>query len=136
VQVASMTSALGVLHLFELLPRHTVGADDEGPALDLVGEVGGANAAVGEVGLDPGVVHQLAEGGDLLPLGARVLRLVDREPNAVAEAGALRDPHIWSDCRCHGNHSTVSGPVYTYIPRTRQIRPGAGPAAATPRSST
>ena len=81
-------------HLLELARRHAVRADDERAALDLVGEVGGADAAVGEVGLDAGVVDQLAEGGDLLPLVAGVLGLVDRQAHAIAEAGALGDTDL------------------------------------------
>ena len=93
--------ALLALDLLELGLRHAVGADDERPALDLIGEVGGADAAVGEVGLDPGVVHELAEGRDVLALGSSVLGLVDRQPNAIAEAGALGDPNLGPRCSGH-----------------------------------
>ena len=101
-----MTSrSLLALDRLELALRHAVGADDERAALDLVGQVGGADAAVGQVGLDAGVVHQLAEGGDLLALGCRVLGLVDRQPHAIAEAGALGDADVGSGCRGHRPHS-------------------------------
>jgi len=67
----------------------------------LVGEVRRADAAIGEVGLDAGVVHQLSEGGDLLALVARVLGLVDRQANAVAEAGTLGDADLRSNGCAH-----------------------------------
>src|SRR6187401_2629770 len=89
--------SLGALHPLELVAWDAMRADDERASLDLVREVGGADAAVGEVGLDARVMDQLAEGGDLLALGPRVLRLVDREAHAVAEAGAFRDADVGSD---------------------------------------
>ena len=75
-----------------------MGADDERAALDLVRQVGGADAAVGEIGLDARVMDQLAEGRDLLALVPRVLRLVDRQAHAIAEAGALGDADVGSGC--------------------------------------
>ena len=78
-----------------------MGANDERAALDLVCQVGGPDAAIGEIGLDARVVNELAEGGDLLALGCRVLGLVDREPHAIAEAGALGDADVRSGCRGH-----------------------------------
>src|SRR5687768_18429009 len=50
-------------------------------------------------------MHELTEGGDVLPLGSRVLRLVDRQPDAVAETGALGDANVRSSCRGHWLHS-------------------------------
>ena len=40
-----------------------------------------------------------------LPSDARVLGLVDRQPHAIAEAGALGDADVGSDGRCHRLHS-------------------------------
>ena len=60
-----------------------------------------------EVGLDARVVDQLAEGGDLLALVARVLGLVDRQAHAIAEAGALGDADLGSGCGGHRSDSTV-----------------------------
>ena len=88
-------------HPLQLVGRNAVGADDEGSPLDLVGQVGGADAAIRQVGLDAGVVHQLAEGGDLLPLVARVLGLVNGKAHAVAESGALRDANLRSKGGAH-----------------------------------
>ena len=97
VQVASMTSRSPLPFTCSNSERgHAVRADDERAALDLVGQVGGADAAVGQVGLDARVVDELPEGGDLLALVARVLGLVDREAHAVAEAGALGDADVRS----------------------------------------
>src|SRR5579859_3249433 len=80
--------------LLELVAGDAVGADDERAALDLVCEVCGADATLGEVGLDPGVVDELPERGDLLALFAGALGLVDRQAHAVAEAGMLGDADL------------------------------------------
>ena len=126
--------ALLALDLLVLRLRDAVGADDERAALDLVREVGGPDAAVGEIGLDAGVVHQLAERGDLLALGCRVLGLVDREPNAVAEAGALGDADVRSGCGGHRVHSRVPAGWRPYMRiYAPPIEPGAAPPAAAPR---
>ena len=80
--------------LLHLGGGHAMGADDQGAALDLVGQVGGADAAIGEVGLDARVVDQLAECRHFLALLAGVLGLVDRQAHAIAEAGALGDADV------------------------------------------
>src|SRR6266508_6276165 len=93
-----------------------MGADDERSPLDLVGQVGGADAAVRQVGLDAGVVHQLAEGGDLLSFVARVLGLVNGQAHAVAESSALRDADLRSKGGAHFPILSVqadSGPAAT-----------------------
>ena len=69
-----------------------VGADDDGGAVvDVVERFDGLDAEVLEVADDALVVDDLAEGMRRLAGGRRLLRLVDRLANAVAEAGALRD---------------------------------------------
>ena len=69
-----------------------VGADDDGGAMvDLVERLDGLDAEVLEVADDPFVVDDLAERMRRLAGGRRLLRLVDRLANAIAEAGALRD---------------------------------------------
>ena len=54
-------------------------------------DLDGLDAEVLEVADDALVVDDLAEGMRRLAGGRRLLRLVDRLANAVAEAGALRD---------------------------------------------
>ena len=80
-----------------------MGADDQGAAFHLIGQIGRPNAPVREVGLDTRVVDELPQGGNVLALVAGVLGLVDCESNAVAEAGALRDAHFGTNgaCRAH-----------------------------------
>ena len=67
---------------------------DQGPALDLVGKVGGMDATGREFGLDPRVMDQLAEGGHRLPRLGCLARLVDGQAHPVTEARALGDAHL------------------------------------------
>src|SRR6478735_2660385 len=64
-------------HLLKLVARNAMGANDERSTLDLVGEVRRPDAPIRQVGLDARIVDELAEGGDVLPLVAGVLGLVD-----------------------------------------------------------
>ena len=69
-----------------------VGADDDrGAVIDVVERLDRLDAEVLEVADDALVVDDLAEGMRRLAGGRRLLRLVDRLANAVAEPGALRD---------------------------------------------
>ena len=80
---------LGALH--DVGPD-AVGADDDRRAVvDVVERLDGLDAEVLEVADDALVVDDLAEGMRRLAGGRRLLGLVDRLANAVAEAGALRD---------------------------------------------
>src|SRR5947208_7688397 len=90
-------------HLLELVTRDAVGADDQRAAFDLVSQIGRSNAPVRQIGLDARVVDELPQGGDVLALVPGVFRLVDRQPHAVAEAGAFRDAHLGTNggCRAH-----------------------------------
>src|SRR5207302_6286533 len=110
--------------LFEFIARDAVGADHQGPALDLVGQISGADASIRQVGLDAGVVDELPESGDFLPLLASVLGLVDRQTHAVAEAGALGDAHVGAGggCRAH-LEAILSAPACAV--RSGPLRPAA-----------
>ena len=80
---------LGALHDVR---ADAVGADDDGGAVvDVVERFDRLDAEILEVADDALVVDDLAEGMRRLAGGRRLLRLVDRLANAVAEAGALRD---------------------------------------------
>src|SRR6185312_3009328 len=80
-----------------------VGADDDGCAVvDVVERLDGLDAEVQEVADDALVVDDLAEGMRRLAGGRRLLRLVDRLANAVAEAGALRDADFLD-----GSHGSI-----------------------------
>ncbi len=69
-----------------------VGADDDRRAVvDVVERLDRLDAQVLEVADDALVVDDLSEGMRRLAGGRRLLRLVDRLANAVAEPGALRD---------------------------------------------
>jgi hypothetical protein len=119
-------------HPLEFVLGYAMRPDHQRPALDLVREVRGSDATVRQVGLDPGVVHELPEGRDVLALGARVLRLVDGEAHAVAEAGTLGDTNIGSDGRCHHVHGTALRTrriAIPYIPRLSGGVAGRGEAA-------
>ena len=95
-----------------------VGADDDGRAvIDVVERFDGLDAEVLEVADDALVVDDLAEGVRRLAGGRRLLRLVDRLANAVAEAGALRDADFLD--RSHGP-IIARGPVE---PRSARARP-------------
>ncbi len=92
------TALLGAFH--DVRPD-AVGADDDGRAVvDVVERFDGLDAEVLEVADDALVVDDLAEGMRRLAGGRRLLRLVDRLANAVAEAGALRDADFLD--RSHG----------------------------------
>ena len=72
-----------------------MGADDDRRAVvDVVERLDGLDAEVLEVADDALVVDDLAEGVRRLAGGRRLLGLVDRLANAVAEAGALRDADL------------------------------------------
>ena len=77
-----------------------------------------------QIGLDAGVVHQLAEGGDLLALASGVLGLVDRQPHAIAEAGALGDANVGSGGRGHGINSRRDT---TQVPYRHHVNDGGPP---------
>src|SRR3990172_5504078 len=126
-------------HALQVVRGNPVGANDQRPTLHLVGQVGGLDAAVRKVSLDPWVVDKLTERGDVFPLVTGVLGLVDRQAHAIAEAGTLGDSHLGSgDC---GHPPDSIGPV-PYRPRcpsgrsaaiSRMIR--SVPAARVSRSS-
>ena len=90
-----------LLGAFHDVRPDAVGADDDGRAVvDVVERFDGLDAEVLEVADDALVVDDLAEGMRRLAGGRRLLRLVDRLANAVAEAGALRDADFLD--RSHG----------------------------------
>ena len=90
-----------LLGAFHDVRPDAVGADDDGRAvIDVVERFDGLDAEVLEVADDALVVDDLAEGMRRLAGGRRLLRLVDRLANAVAEAGALRDADFLD--RSHG----------------------------------
>ena len=81
-----------LLGAFHDVRTDAVGADDDRRAVvDVVERLDGLDAEGLEVADDALVVDDLAEGMRRLAGGRRLLGLVDRLANAVAEAGALRD---------------------------------------------
>ena len=99
---------LGALH--DVRPD-AVGADDDGRAVvDVVERFDRLDAEILEVADDALVVDDLAEGMRRLAGGRRFLGLVDRLANAIAEAGALRDPDFFD----HSHASIIArGPRAT-----------------------
>ena len=90
-----------LLGAFHDIGPDAVGADDDRrPVVDVVERFDRLDAEVLEVADDALVVDDLAEGMRRLAGGRRLLRLVDRLANAVAEPGALRDADFLD--RSHG----------------------------------
>ena len=87
--MTSRPRSLGALH--DVRPDAVGADDDRGAVIDVVERLDGLDAEVLEVADDALVVDDLAEGMRRLAGGRRLLGLVDRLANAVAEAGALRD---------------------------------------------
>ena len=134
VQVPSMTSrprCVGALHH---VGPDAVGADHDGRAvIDVVERLDGLDAQPLEVADHALVVDDLAEGVRRLAGGRRLLGLVDRLADAVAEAGPLRDP----DLRRFPYGSSIAGapsgpgrepPRAVRLRRRRSARRGRGGA--------
>ena len=81
--------------------------------------------------VSPGFVRQAHREGQVVQVW-----VVDREADAVAEAGALGDANVWSDCGCHRNHSRKRSEPRPRAGLRQRMGGGAARAAGAPRSST
>ena len=123
--MTSRPRSLGAVH--DVRPDAVGADDDRGAVVDVVERFDRPDAEVLEVAHDALVVDDLAEGMRRLAGGRRLLGLVDRLADAVAEPGALRDADFLDGSHANDYRTGLpSGPI-------GQV--SVGPTCASSRSS-